>query len=217
LCSRESGVMTDPLHERPLLEKLEEVGAEVPLGLARRLKLIRLLRRSPARPVWAAFTIVNSFITIALLATLAMVSGTPFIFPSLGPTAFRFFFQPMAPPATPRNALCGHALGILCCYGALMLTGLQHAPSASAEGVHAPRVLAAALSLAGTGGAMILLRVVHPPAGATTLIVSLGLITAPWHLFTIEVAVALLILQALLFNRLAGLDYPLWSRRRPQV
>jgi CBS-domain-containing membrane protein len=206
--------MTDPRRERTLLEKLEELGAEVPLGLARRVKPSHL-RRLPARPVWAAFTIVNSFITIALLAALALVSGTPFVFPSLGPTAFMFFFHPMTPATTPRNALCGHALGILCGYGALMLTGLQHAPSALAEGVHAPRVLAAALSMAGTSGAMILFRVAHPPAGATTLIVSLGLITAPWYLFTIEAAVALLTLQALLLNRLAGLDYPLSPRRGP--
>jgi CBS-domain-containing membrane protein len=173
--------------------------------------LARLLRRFPARPVWAVFTIVNGFVTMALLAALAMISGTPLVFPSLGPTAFLLFFDPRSRAATPRNALCGHALGILFGYGALVLTGLQHAPSAMAEGVHAPRVLAAALSLAATGGAMILLRVVHAPAGATTLIVSLGIITAPRHLFTIEVAVALLTLQALVINRLVGLNYPLWS------
>jgi CBS-domain-containing membrane protein len=166
--------------------------------------------------VWAAFVIVNCFITLALLAALAMLSGTPLVFPSLGPTAFMFFFNPLTPAASPRSALCGHALGILCGYGALVLTGLQHVPSAMAEGVHAPRVLAAALSLAGTAGSMILLRVAHAPAAATTLIVSLGIITAPWHLFTIEVAVALLTMQALLINRLVGLDYPLWSHHRPR-
>jgi CBS-domain-containing membrane protein len=60
---------------------------------------------------------------------------------------------------------------------------------------------------------MILFGVVHPPAGATTLIISLGFITAPTHLCVIEAAVALLALQALLVNRLAGIDYPLWSKR----
>jgi CBS-domain-containing membrane protein len=174
------------------------------------------MRRFPSRVVRAVFTTVNGFLTIALLAALAMVSRTPLVFPSLGPTAFTFFFDPETPAATPRNALLGHAVGILFGYLALLLTGLAHAPSAMAEGVHAPRVLAAALSLAGTGGAMILLRVAHPPAGATTLIVSLGFITAPWHLVTIEVAVALLVLQALLINRLAGVDYPLWSRHPPR-
>ena len=185
------------------------------IQLKGKLSMSHLLRRFGAKPVWAAFAIVNSFIALALLAALAMVSGTPLVFPSLGPTAFILFFDPLTPAAAPRNALCGHALGILCGYGALVLMGLQHAPSAMAEGVHAPRVLAAALSQAGTAGAMILLRGAPAPAAATTLIVSLGIITAPWHLFTIEVAVALLILQALLVNRLVGLDYPLWSHHGP--
>lgn len=58
---------------------------------------------------------------------------------------------------------------------------------------------------------MVLLGVSHPPAGATTLIVSLGIISKPSELVVIEVAVVLLVTQALLINRLAGLPYPLWQ------
>jgi len=90
--------------------------------------------------------------------------------------------------------------------------GLAHDPSAMVEGVRIHRVLAAALSLAATGSLMILLGVVHPPAGATTLIISLGIITEPLHLLMIEVAVALLTLQAVAIGRLTGGDYPLWSK-----
>jgi hypothetical protein len=43
-------------------------------------------------------------------------------------------------------------------------------------GIHVPGVLAAALSLSATGALMVLFGVSHPPAGATTLIVSLGII-----------------------------------------
>jgi CBS-domain-containing membrane protein len=203
--------MVQPRHQPTLVEKLEELEAEVVHGLVRRLRLANLLRRFPARPVWAVFVLVNGFLSIALVSVLAMVLHTPLVFPSLGPTAFLFFFHPRTPSATPRNAIYGHALGILFGYGALWVTGLTDAPSALAEGVNGPRVLAAALSLAGTGAGMILLRVAHPPAGATTLIVSLGLITVPLHLAVIETAVALLTIQAILINRLAGLDYPLWS------
>ena len=60
---------------------------------------------------------------------------------------------------------------------------------------------------------MVLFRVSHPPAGATTLIVSLGLLSKPLDLLIIEVAVLLLTLQALLINRLAGIPYPLWEKR----
>ena len=58
---------------------------------------------------------------------------------------------------------------------------------------------------------MVLLDVSHPPAGATTLIVSLGIISKPRELTIIEAAVFLLVAQGLAINRLAGLPYPLWS------
>lgn len=62
---------------------------------------------------------------------------------------------------------------------------------------------------------MVLLRADHPPAGATTLIVSLGIISRPKELAIIEAAVFLLVTQAIVINRLAGLPYPLWMRQAP--
>jgi CBS domain-containing membrane protein len=186
---------------------------EVTRSLAARLRVTHLLTQYSERPVWALFMFLNGFITIALLAVVAMVSRTPFVFPSLGPTAFLFFFTPRAPAATPRHTIYGHAIGIACGYGALWLFGLQYAPPAMATGVSAARVGAAALSLASTGAVMILLKAAHPPAGATTLIVSLGIVTRPPQLAVIEIAVAVLTLQAIVINRLAGIDYPLWAMR----
>ncbi len=199
--------MSEP--KRPLLL----YGPEVTRGLVARLRLTSLLGRFDERVVWASFMLVNGFHTIAILGCVAEISGTPFVFPSLGPTAFLFFFSPSAPSATPRHAMIGHAIGILCGYGSLVLFGLQHAGPATQVGVTLPRVLAAALSFALTGSLMVLLRAAHPPAGATTLLISLGALTRPWHLVLIEVAVGVLVLQAIAINRLAGLDYPLWSRR----
>lgn len=192
---------------------LELLAPLVVRGLAR-LRVARLLARFPERPVWAVFVLLNGFVTIALLAGLAMVTGAPFVFPSLGPTAFLFFFSPTSPSASPRHTMYGHAIGIACGYAALWATGLLHAGPALATGVDLARVLAAALSLSLTGSLMILLKAAHPPAGATTLIVSLGIVTKPTYLLLIELAVALLTLQAIAINRLAGLDYPLWARRQ---
>lgn len=186
---------------------------EVPRGLLARLKLNHLLRRFPERLVWAGFMFVNGFVTIAILAAVAMISEVPFVFPSLGPTAFLLFFTPTAPTASPRNTMLGHLIGILCGYGALWFTGLDHAAAASITGIDGSRVLAAALSLASTGALMILAKAAHPPAGATTLIISLGIVTHPFHLLIIELAVALLVLQAIAINRLAGIQYPFWSPR----
>jgi CBS-domain-containing membrane protein len=148
------------------------------------------------------------FISIAALSAVAMISHTPFVFPSLGPTAILFFFHPMSASAAPRHAIYGHAIGILCGYGSLWLLGLEHT---GMTGIINPRrLIAVALSLAATGFLMVLLKVAHAPAGATTLIVSLGIVTRPLHLLAIEIAVVLLCLQAIFFNRLVGLNYPIW-------
>lgn len=56
-------------------------------------------------------------------------------------------------------------------------------------------------------------RIQVQTARATTLIVSLGIVTKPFYLLILEIAVALLVGQGILINRLAGLDYSLWARR----
>lgn len=60
---------------------------------------------------------------------------------------------------------------------------------------------------------MVSLRINHPPAGATTLIVSLGILSMPRDLVIIEVAVVLLTAQAIMINRLAGVPYPIWKSK----
>ncbi len=62
---------------------------------------------------------------------------------------------------------------------------------------------------------MVLFRVSHPPAGATTLIVALGIISQPKELVVVEVAVILLTSQSFVINRIAGIPYPLWIAAPP--
>jgi len=170
-----------------------------------------MIRTARLARMWALFMFINGFISIGILCGLAMVFQTPFIFPSLGATAFLLFFTPTTPAASPRNALCGHAIGIACGYAALWVTGLQDAGPAIVTALGWTRVLATALSLATTGALMILLNVPHPPAGATALIVSLGVISRPAYLVVLEVAVGLLVGQAIIINRLTGVRYPFWA------
>lgn len=180
-----------------------------------RLRLAWLLEHFSPRVVWSVYVLVNGFLTIALLALLAVITGNPFVFPSLGPTAYLLFIAPLQANSSPRNAILGHAIGLICGYGAFVLTGVASVPYGLHPGVYWPRILAAALSLAFTGALMVLLRADHPPAGATTLIVSLGIISKPKELVIIEVAVFLLVAQALVINRLAGLPYPVWKHSSP--
>ena len=170
-----------------------------------------MLRTAKLARKWALFMFINGFISIGILCGLAMVFRTPFIFPSLGATAFLLFFTPTTPAASPRNTLCSHAIGIACGYAALWVTGLHHAGPAIVTQLGWTRVLATALALGSTGALMILLNVPHPPAGATALIVSLGLISKPAYLVVLEVAVALLVGQAIIINRLTGVRYPFWA------
>jgi hypothetical protein len=49
--------------------------------------------------VQSVYVFVNGFITIGVLALLALVSRNPFVFPSLGPTAYLLFFSRLPKPA----------------------------------------------------------------------------------------------------------------------
>ena len=60
---------------------------------------------------------------------------------------------------------------------------------------------------------MVWARVPHPPAGATTLIVSLGILREPEQLAVLMLAVVLLVVQGFVINRLAGIEYPVWAPR----
>lgn len=180
-------------------------------GLFRRLRLGPLEKHHDTTLVLGAFALVNGFISIGIMAGVALATGQPFIFPSLGPTAFLLFYTPLLASASPRNTVTGHLIGVIAGYLALVIFGLTAAGPALQEGVTPPRVLAAALSLGVTSGVMVWLHVPHPPAGATTLIVSLGIMTRPVELVVLMLAVVLIVGQALVINRFAGVDYPLWS------
>ena len=194
--------------------RAEHSGFEHVRVLLAHMRMEWLLQHFPPRLVWAVYVCVNGFITIGLLGLLALLTGSPFVFPSLGPTAYLFFFSPLAEVSSPRNTILGHAIGLICGYAAFALVVASSPPFGMIPGVHGPRLLAAALSLSATGALMALLRVSHPPAGATTLIVSLGIISQPKELVIIEAAVILLTVQAFAINRLAGIPYPVWSKQR---
>jgi len=182
--------------------------------MAHRLQLPALEARHSAVWVLGLFALVNGLLSMATMAAVAVVTDAPFIFPSLGPTAFLLFYASTTPAASPRNTICGHLIGCLMGYLALVLFGLTSRDPALAVGVDWRNVGAAAFSLAFTSGAMVWCGVPHPPAGATTLIVSLGILRKPWQLAVLMLAVVLLVAQGLVINRLAGLDYPLWAPRR---
>lgn len=185
------------------------------LGFARRYRLPALESRYSTIAVIGAFAAINGLISIGLMATAAVVTQTPLLFPSLGPTAFLLFYSPLAPAASPRNTWGGHLIGAAAGYLSLALFGLLDTAFVADAPLTSARIGAAALSLGLTSGAMIWLKVPHPPAGATTLIVALGILREPWQLAVLMLAVVLLVLQGFVINRLAGVPYPRWRAPDP--
>lgn len=179
-------------------------------GLGTRLGLRTLEAHHNSRAVLGTYVLINSAITIAILSAVAMFTKQPFIFPSLGPTAFLLFYGALHIQAAPRSVFFGHLIGVLAGYASLVVFGLTSVPP-DLEDVTGTRVGAATMSLCLTLSLMIWLGVPHAPAGATTLIVSLGLLRTPEQLTILMLAVVLLILQGFAINRFAGLPYPVWA------
>jgi CBS-domain-containing membrane protein len=130
---------------------------------------------------------------VALLGLLVWIAGRPFIFPSLGPTAFALALHPQQ--NTARQVLGGHLCGVL----AGLLVYHTFAAGLIVTTVHAPfstgslwLAASGAVSVALTAASMLLTRTVHAPACATTLIISLGLLPSFAEGGIIMVAVALL-------------------------
>lgn len=182
-------------------------------GLARRMRIPRLTKRHDQTTIMGLFAGINGLIAIAIMSAVAYATGQPFIFPSLGPTAFLLFYTPTNPAASPRNTVIGHAVGAAAGYLALVIFGLTSDPPALASEVSGGRIGAAAVSLALTSAVMVWLKAPHPPAGATTLIVSLGILREVDQLAILMLAVVLLTMQGFVINRLAGIDYPTWRAR----
>ena len=67
--------------------RTEHSGFEHVGVLLARMRMESLLQLFPPRLVWAVYVSVNGFITIGLLGLLALLTGSPCVFPSLGPTA----------------------------------------------------------------------------------------------------------------------------------
>jgi CBS domain-containing membrane protein len=158
----------------------------------------------------ATYTFVACLIALAVSGMAAYLFGQPLFFPSLGPTAFLFFEEPMAKISSPRNTLIGHLVAILAGAVSLAIFVLLGHPSILVEGVTLARVGAGTLSVALTGAVLLLLRSSHPPTGATTLIVSLGLLQTPHEMAMLMVGVVLLTIVGWTINRILGVPMPVW-------
>lgn len=165
---------------------------------------------TPGEALW---TFVACSLALVMSGFVAHVFDQPFFFPSLGPTVYLFFESPMAPGASPRNTIIGHFVAVVAGRISLALFGLLDAPSVLETGVSLARVGAGTLSVALNGAILLLLRSSHPPAGATTLIVSLGFLQTPREMLALMASVVILTIVGWGINRAVGVPVPVWARK----
>ena len=152
-----------------------------------------------------------------VLGTIAWISGQPFIFPSLGPSAFILAFERWGERTETYRIVGSHLIGGVAGLLAYTLLGdgvslTTSPPALSPEGLRL--VGSAILSIVLTSWGMIATDTIHAPACATTLIVSLGLLSTPVQVGIIVVSVVVLVEfhagVLLVFKRIVGDSHPLY-------
>ncbi|WP_335999195.1 HPP family protein [Halorientalis halophila] len=148
-------------------------------------------RYEPSRPL------VDAAYAGALLVVtggLTWATGEAFVFPSLGPTAY-LLATVHTEIQTARRVIGGHLIGIvagLVAYHALA-SGASIVPASPAYSIEQLRLVASAvLSVTLTTAGMRTTGTEHAPACATTLIVSLGLLSTLVEATFVFVSVCLL-------------------------
>jgi len=169
---------------RPLLDRLQARAGKLGAGL---------------------YAAVLAFVVLALCGAVGLAVRQPWLFPSLGPPAMLFLESPRETTAQPANTLVGHFVGIAVGWAMLTLFRLDPLPPAPVGGLTTGYVLAGSLSVAVTSLILIGIGRPHPPAGASTLIVSLGILTTPAQLGTMALAVLLLTAAGWGLNAALGL------------
>lgn len=119
------------------------------------------------------------------------------LFPSLGPTIFLQAITPHEPAARPWNTLAGHAIGAVVGFTAVLLFGAEHAtPVPSTDVLSASRIAATALAVGATVALQLAAKAQHPPAAATTMLITLGGLT-PDAQTVLVIAVGAMLVAAL--------------------
>ena len=145
---------------------------------------------------------------LVALGLLSWVTGQPFLIPSLGPSIFLLGTLPDDEMNYPRRIIAGQFIGAVAGFVSfhLIVGGIEPATPALSLEVLRQVFSSFAAALLTTFG-MYLGDVQHPPAYATTLIVSLGYLTSPFSVAVFLLAVLIMVG----IHETIGKRGPIWS------
>jgi CBS-domain-containing membrane protein len=132
---------------------------------------------------------------LILLGILSFVTGQPFLIPSLGPSLFLLGTLPDEEMNFPQRIIGGQFIGAVAGFVAfhLIVGGIQPAVSPALSLEVLRQVFSSFAAALLTTFGMYLGNVQHPPAYATTLIISLGYLTSPRGVVVFMVAVLVMV------------------------
>jgi CBS-domain-containing membrane protein len=143
---------------------------------------------------------------ILVVGLLGLVFNRPWLFASLGPTAFQLTEYPELKSSRLYNVMAGHYVGLALGFAAVALMHSWGAPKVLAtHDLTAVRVWTAVIAMVLTSGIIVLLRASHPPAGATALLVALGTFSTWSDVISVLIGVAVVAIfgEALRFLRIS--------------
>ncbi len=119
---------------------------------------------------------------VLLAGGLGYITGNLWLFPSLGPSIFMMVESPHLKASSLYNVTVGHLVGIISGYTLAIITGAAYVQSPFAVGhLQLSHVLASCIAIALVILIHISLKASHPPAVATTFLITLGSFKATWH------------------------------------
>ena len=173
---------------------------------------------STSRPVWIACVLAAG--GAFAMSVMAWIGGLPAVVPSLGPSLLLAAAMPGQRESMPLTLLVGHGVAVAATVGTLVAFGLVGEPSALAAGVTLARMLAIPVALGLTLAGMLVVGRFHAPAGATTLLVALGVVRPGGDLVVLVAATVYVAIIVALFpwaaDRLAGRPARARSRQTPR-
>jgi CBS domain-containing membrane protein len=184
------------------------------MGAARQAGVEHGWPKQHGAPIAAGWSAVTTAVLVAIPVAFAVALKSAFLFVSIGPIIYEYVERPMARASSPRSTILANTFALLIGYASLAVFRLLDDPSAVQEGARAGAVICA---VGVTGGLLVLLRAVHPPAGSTLLLVTLGIMHRPLQLLCILATIVIVTVVAWALNRLAGIPVPVWSSAQPSA